>query len=113
MKQSRRAFLASAAAVSLGASCQTTSGPSMVSSKTADPPAGRRYPLEGIDRHNITITDLKMTPLTYEMKPNEYWATADYICWRTDSILVEVFTDQGIVGIGGASQYGGPEEMLD
>ena len=27
-------------------------------------------------------------------------------CWKSDSILVEVFTNQGIVGIGGATQYG-------
>ena len=69
-------------------------------SKTPDPPKNRTHPLEGIERQNIKITDLKMTPLTYVMKESEYWSTADYDCWRTDSILVEVFTDQGIIGIG-------------
>jgi len=81
-------------------------------SRTPNPPKNRSYPLEGIERQNIKIIDLKMTPLTYVMKPSEYWSTAQYDCWRTDSILVEVFTDQGITGIGGSSQYGGPEEML-
>jgi len=55
---------------------------------------------------------MKMTPLTYQMKPEEYWSTDYYDCWRTDSILVEVITDQGITGIGGSTQYGGPEEMM-
>ena len=60
----------------------------------------------GTTKENIKITDIKVTMLSHELKPEEYWATRDIVCWKTDSVLVEVFTDQGIVGIGGSSQYG-------
>jgi L-alanine-DL-glutamate epimerase-like enolase superfamily enzyme len=105
-KLSRRAFIGSTA---LGAGALTLNSRTSAKSHAA---GARSYPLERIERQNIKIIDLKMTPLTYIMDPSEYWSTADYECWRTDEILVEVFTDQGITGIGGSSQYGGPEEML-
>lgn len=72
-------------------------------------PLGRVHPLEGIGRENITIQDIRVTLLSYELPSEKRWITADIECWKTDSILIEVYTDQGIIGIGESSQYGGPE----
>lgn len=72
----------------------------------------RIHPLEGIARENIRVTDVAVTLLSCELPPEEQWyldwIPERYKCWKTDSILVEVFTDAGITGIGGATQYGGP-----
>jgi L-alanine-DL-glutamate epimerase-like enolase superfamily enzyme len=73
----------------------------------------RSHPLDGVTRENIKITDLKVTLLSCELPPEQQWyldwIPERYKCWKTDSILVEVFTDAGIKGIGGATQYGGPD----
>ena len=104
---SRRAFIgataATAGAYTLGnfTGCGRPAPEKSTAKKTT-----RKYPLEDIERENIKITDIKVTMLSHELKPEEYWATRDIVCWKTDSVLVEVFTDQGIVGIGGSSQYG-------
>ena len=80
----------------------------------------RNHPLDGLEKENIKVVDLKVTLLSFELPPNEQWyldwIPERYKCWKTDSILVEVFTDAGIKGIGGATQYGGPfavKEYLD
>ena len=67
----------------------------------------RHYPLEGIERQNIKITDLKVTLLSFEYPPEEQLRVGRGIWWKSDSIIVEIFTDQGIVGIGGSSRYSG------
>ena len=59
-----------------------------------DKPTGSRipknvsyaHPLDGIELENITITDLKVTLLSHELKPEEYWATANYVCGKTRTI---------------------------
>lgn len=94
---SRRSFLAASAA--LGA--LRTAGESVLGT--------RIHPLERIARERIKITDVKVTLLSYELPKDKVWKTATFIVWKTDAILVEVFTDQGIVGIGEPSPYGGPE----
>ncbi len=68
----------------------------------------RTHPLEGIAREKIKITDVKVTLLSYELK-DKAWFTATQLIWKSDCVLVEVFTDGGIVGIGESSPYGGPE----
>jgi L-alanine-DL-glutamate epimerase-like enolase superfamily enzyme len=70
---------------------------------------GRPHPLEGVGREKITISDVKVTLLSYELPPEKRWLTGARVTWKTDAILVEVFTDQGIVGIGESTPYGGPE----
>ena len=104
---SRRAFIGSTAAA---AGAYTLGNITGCGEPSTDKPAAkkttRKYPLDDIERENITITDIKVTMLSHELKPEEYWATAKIVCWKTDSVLVEVFTDRGIVGIGGSSQYG-------
>ena len=73
----------------------------------------RMHPLDGIEREKIKITDLKVTPLSYRLKPEEQWPDGDrhHVIWQTTTVVVEVFTDAGITGIGGASRYRGPERM--
>ena len=69
--------------------------------------ATRLHPLEGIQRQDIKITDLKVTLLSFEYPPEEQLRVVKSIWWKSDSILVEVFTDQGVSGLGGASRYSG------
>jgi L-alanine-DL-glutamate epimerase-like enolase superfamily enzyme len=71
------------------------------------------HPLNGIQRENIKITDIRVMLLSYKLKPEELWTDGDDngIIWQTSSVIIQVFTDAGIVGIGGASRYNGPEEM--
>lgn len=77
----------------------------------------RNHPLEGIQREEIRITDVKVTLLSAEVPPEEQWyldwIPERYKCWKTDSILVEVFTDAGIKGIGGSTQYGVSHKVRD
>jgi L-alanine-DL-glutamate epimerase-like enolase superfamily enzyme len=72
---------------------------------------GRSHPLDGIKRENITIRDVKVTLMSYELPRDKQWLTATVVAWKTDAVLVQVFTDQGIVGIGESSPYGGPQEI--
>jgi len=73
----------------------------------------RNHPLDGVSRESIKITDMKVSLLSYQLPPEEQWyldwMPERYKCWKTDSILIEIFTDAGIKGIGGATQYGGPD----
>jgi L-alanine-DL-glutamate epimerase-like enolase superfamily enzyme len=80
--------------------------------RAAAPLAGNRvHPLEGVGRENLKITDVKVALLSYRLPPDRQWLTARYVTWKTDEILVQVFTDKGIVGIGSSTQYGGPEAV--
>jgi L-alanine-DL-glutamate epimerase-like enolase superfamily enzyme len=108
---SRRSFITTGTIAGIGtitgvSSCKTGNGESLS-------PKNRNHPLDGVERENIKITDLKVTLLSCELPPEEQWyldwIPERYKCWKTDSILVEVFTDQDIKGIGGATQYGGPD----
>jgi L-alanine-DL-glutamate epimerase-like enolase superfamily enzyme len=108
---SRRKFVASGAIAGLGttaclSACRSNKT-EISGSKT------RNHPLDGVEKEKITITDIKVTLLSCEIPPDEQWyldwIPERYKAWKTDSILVEVFTDKGIKGIGGATQYGGPD----
>jgi L-alanine-DL-glutamate epimerase-like enolase superfamily enzyme len=113
MTPSRRGFLAgvgAGAAWSLGACVpgRDDAGDTRVEEVRNDP-------LDGLEREPITITDVKVTLLSHELPAEEQWyldwIPERYKCWKSDSILVEVSTDQGLTGIGGATQYGGPPEV--
>jgi hypothetical protein len=69
------------------------------------------HPLEGVARQNLKITDVRVTLMSYELPPEKQWMVARAVTWKTDAVLVEVFTDKGIVGIGESSPYGGPPQM--
>lgn len=75
----------------------------------------RLHPLDGIARQNIHITDLEVTPYSYRLKPEEQWPDGDqhFVIWQTTTVVVKVHTDVGLVGIGGASRYRGPERMME
>jgi L-alanine-DL-glutamate epimerase-like enolase superfamily enzyme len=77
--------------------------------------SGRNSPLDGVKRENIRITDVKVTNLGYSLKPDEEWPDGDnnMIIWKTESVIVEVFTDSGLKGIGGCTRYNGPAEMQE
>ena len=74
---------------------------------SATPSRTRLHPLEGVERQNVHITDLQVTLLSTEYPPEEQLLVGKGIWWKSDSIIVQIFTDQGIVGIGGASRYSG------
>ncbi len=101
----RRAFLGSAALTATAMSLGSTSA------EGAQISGARSHPLENIEREKIKITDVKVTLLSCEIPPAERWFVSGSICFKRDTVLVEVFTDQGIVGIGGVSMYGGPERI--
>lgn len=106
----RRKFLGSVTATtaSLGvlAACSTeTSGQNKVSSDV------RTYPLQGISRENIKITDIKVTPLSYVHQDGPLWGVNEYMVWKADACLIEVFTDQNIIGIGEGSPYSEPDKI--
>lgn len=67
----------------------------------------RNHPLEGLERQKLSITDLKVTLLTAGYPPEEQLLVGRTIWWKSDAIIVQIFTDQGVVGIGGASRYSG------
>ena len=105
---SRRSFLGMTA---LG---MTAALPALSAGETHQQHAGaggRIHPLDGIKRENLTIRDVKVTLMSYELPPEKRWVTAKAQTWKTDAVLVQVITDQGIVGIGESSPYGGPEDL--
>jgi hypothetical protein len=57
----------------------------------------RQHPLDGISREKIKITDVKVTLLSAEIPPERHWFNARTIVWKSDAVLVQVFTDKGIV----------------
>ena len=99
-KLSRRAFLGTSAlgagALTMGSTACTTEISSGV----------RTSPLDGIERENIKITDVKMTILSYEFTEEQQWYTAGRVAWKSDTMILQVFTDAGIVGLGEGSPYG-------
>ncbi len=71
-----------------------------------------RRPLDVIQREDIRITDIKVTPMSYVPEDGgSLWEVNKYIVWKTDSALVEVFTDQGIVGFAEGTPYSNPMEI--
>jgi L-alanine-DL-glutamate epimerase-like enolase superfamily enzyme len=112
---SRRGFISTGAISGLGAIAGVSACRSHYSGPAEIPT--RNHPLDGITREKIKITDLKVTLLSCELPAKEQWyldwIPERYKCWKTDSILVEVFTDSGIKGIGGATQYGGPDVVKE
>ncbi len=107
---SRRTFLGSGAAAAGACTIGNISG---CNTLTPDSPVSKKirsHPLDGIERENIKITDLKITPLSCGIPPDKLSGIMK--TRKRDTILVEVFTDKGIVGIGGASRYGGLERII-
>jgi L-alanine-DL-glutamate epimerase-like enolase superfamily enzyme len=111
----RRKFLKSAAAITGSSVLTGLTGCAPKEGKKSGVSDTLIHPLNGIKREKIKITDIRVMLLSYQLKPEELWTDADDngIIWQTSSVITEVFTDAGIVGIGGASRYNGPEEMKE
>jgi len=54
-----------------------------------------------------------VTLLSAEIPKERWWYNPRTIVWKSDAVLVQIFTDQGIVGMGEGSPYGGPVEMKE
>lgn len=77
-------------------------------------PDRRSHPAEGLKRENITITDIKVTPLSYVAPKGKYlWRVGGLVVWKSDAALVQVFTNKGIVGIGEGSPYCFPDKIKE
>lgn len=73
----------------------------------------RVHPAEGLEREDIRITDIQVTPLSYAHDGEYLWRCAGLYVWKADAALVRVYTDQGIVGIAEGSPYRGPERLKE
>ena len=102
---SRRTFLGNSAAAAVSAYSLGNTSDCSAQQTT------HKHLLERIGRENIKITDIKVTPLSYEDPKGNLWRSVNHIVWKTDAALCEVFTDQGIVGIGEGSPYAGPDNI--
>ncbi|MDF9796346.1 L-alanine-DL-glutamate epimerase-like enolase superfamily enzyme [Catalinimonas alkaloidigena] len=69
------------------------------------------YPLHALSREKIKIIDIRLTPLSYVHQEGPLWGVNEYIVWKADAGLIEVFTDQGIIGIGEGSPYSEPDKI--
>ena len=76
-------------------------------------PTQRMHPAQGLERENIKITDVKMTILSHEFEEKHQWFVSGRYAWKTDTMILQVFTDQGIVGIGEGSPYGYLDRMKE
>ena len=101
MSFTRRNFLSTSAmgAATLAAGCNINSA------SYVETPANttRNNPLDGVARENIKIRDVRVRLFSCDYPIEKWWYGAGV------TILTEVETDHGIVGIGGPSPYAGPE----
>jgi L-alanine-DL-glutamate epimerase-like enolase superfamily enzyme len=101
MPLSRRSFLTKYVTAAAGLAGLANQGCSKA--KEMD----RKHPLDGISRENIRITDITLTPLSYVDPKQDLWRSDSYTVWKTDAALTQVYTDQGIIGIGEGTPYAG------
>ncbi len=71
--------------------------------------ASRNHPLAAIERLPLKITDVRVIPLSWVAPDRNIWRSSKYVVWKTDGCITQVFTDQGITGIGEGSPYEGPD----
>ena len=51
--------------------------------------------------------------ISHEDPKGNLWRSGNIIVWKTDGCLTEVFTDQGIVGIGEGTPYARPDRIKE
>lgn len=73
----------------------------------------RNHPLDGIEREDITITDIKVIPLSYVDPESDLWRSGNYQVWKTDGAITQIFTNQGLIGIGEGTPYQGPDYIKE
>ena len=71
----------------------------------------REHPAEGLKREDITITDIKVIPFSYVHDGEYLWRCGGLYVWKADAALVQIFTNQGLVGIAEGSPYRGPDKL--
>ncbi|MBT7861584.1 MAG: mandelate racemase/muconate lactonizing enzyme family protein [Gemmatimonadetes bacterium] len=71
----------------------------------------RQHPAQGIERQDIRITDIQVTPLSYTHDGEYLWRCGGLYVWKADAALVQISTDQGVVGIAEGSPYRGPDRL--
>lgn len=73
----------------------------------------REHPAQHLTREDITITDIKVTPLSYQHDGEYLWRCGGLYVWKADAALVEIFTNAGIVGIAEGSPYRGSDKLKE
>ena len=73
--------------------------------------ADRAHPAAGLEREDITITDIEVTPLSYVHDGEYLWRCGGLYVWKADAALVRVHTNKGIVGIAEGSPYRHPDKL--
>jgi L-alanine-DL-glutamate epimerase-like enolase superfamily enzyme len=70
--------------------------------------------LEGIGREELKITEIKITPISYKPADGSYvHECGPVVLTKCDETVVEVFTDQGLVGIApGATRLGNHDHLI-
>lgn len=109
---SRRHFLKTSSSIIGAAGIASLTG----CSADSDNPTSsfpRFHPLAGVSRENIKITDVKVIPLSYVDPKKNLWRSGDIVVWKTDGAITQIFTDQGIVGIGEGTPYQGPDYIKE
>jgi galactonate dehydratase len=71
----------------------------------------RNHPVDGIKRQNLKITDIRVLPLSYVDPNRDLWHSGGYQVWKTDGAITQIYTDQGLVGIGEGTPYENPAEI--
>lgn len=83
------------------------------SAATMNLPADRLHPLDRVGRENLKVTDVKVTIMSFELPRHKRWWTARQTICKSDAVLVEVFTDKGIVAIGESTPEGVPPQIKE
>jgi len=70
--------------------------------------------LEGVGREELTITEIRITPISYKPADGSYvHECGPVVLTQCDETVVEVFTDQGLVGIApGATRLGSRDHLI-
>lgn len=71
----------------------------------------RNHPLDGIERQKLTICDVRVLPLSYVDPEGDLWRCGPYQVWKTDGAITQIFTEEGLVGIGEGSPYENPADI--
>ena len=74
-------------------------------------PENRMHPLDGIERENIRITDVTVTPLSYVDPTGDLWRHGNKMIWKSDAAPCRIYTNQGIIGIGEGTPYASPDKI--
>ncbi len=71
----------------------------------------RNHPLDGIERQKLTIRDINVLRLSYVDPTGNLWRTGSYQVWKTDGAITQIFTEEGLVGIGEGTPYSNPADI--